>query len=43
MSKELEKSVIFVDFFDTIMHRHVHPLAVMKKVSELEVIGGGHS
>lgn len=41
MSKELEKSVIFVDFFDTIMHRHVHPLAVMKKVSELEVIGGG--
>ncbi len=41
MSKKSGKSVIFVDFFDTIMHRHVHPLAIMKKVSELVRSNGG--
>lgn len=31
----VEKKVIFVDFFDTIMHRHIHPLSVIARAKQI--------
>ena len=40
MSVVEKKKVIFVDFFDTIMHRHIHPLSVIARARKVSKSNG---